>query len=277
MTERLAVLPSNNAIKLFCAVYTYPGGINMIQAVIETWGRRCDGFMAASTYTDGSRGIVHIPHGGNYFGQYNGIWQKVRSMMTYIYTHYGEDYDYFHFNGDDTFLIVENLKAFLQETRPRYAGRWMMPGWKPDISKSYPDFYYLLGGPGYTLSRSTLRLLVEEVLPVCENATDNSAEDFFVGSCLWQAGIRGAADWDSSGAHRYHPGGVEYYRQKFFNNRFWIQAQKRLARFHNVPTVPSTVERIVSNTSVSFHLIDTPAKIRRMEKLLYRRDEPGCV
>jgi glycoprotein-N-acetylgalactosamine 3-beta-galactosyltransferase len=136
LTEIIQILPEPQQNgqpihdnKLFCAVYTHPGGDNRTGAGLETWARRCDGFLAASTVTDAARGLVNLPHYGNYPGQYNGIWQKVRSMMTYIYENYGSEYDYFHFNGDDTFVIVENLKAFLHEKRPRFVGVWFKPWW----------------------------------------------------------------------------------------------------------------------------------------------------
>ena len=274
----------NNDIKLFCAVYTHAGSSRMTVAALETWARRCDGFMAASTVTDAAKGMVHLPHGGNHYGQYKGIWQKVRSMMTYIYTHYGDEYDYFHFNGDDVFLIVENLKAFLQEKRPRYVGMWRsahhMKHWSTNLAKLHPDFYYPLGGAGYTMSQDTLRQLVQEIFPVCESTTDESDEDYYVARCLWPAGIRAEPYWDETGANLYNPGGWNYYEKKLMRGSNWKKSHRAIARYHSpVPPFPKSLPQAISNISVSFHLVKTPAAIRRYERLIYRRfsNETECA
>ena len=57
-------------------------------AIKETWGQKCDGFMVASTKTDIALGTVAIPHEGP--EEYNNIWQKVRSMWSYVYDNYYE-------------------------------------------------------------------------------------------------------------------------------------------------------------------------------------------
>ena len=42
-------------VKVFCAVYSHPGNSNQTDAIRETWGRRCDGFMVASSECRGRR------------------------------------------------------------------------------------------------------------------------------------------------------------------------------------------------------------------------------
>jgi glycoprotein-N-acetylgalactosamine 3-beta-galactosyltransferase len=99
-------------IKLFCAVYTYSARHTTHLAYIsKTWARQCDGFLASSNLTDASIGAVNMLHQGE--AVYNNMWQKVRSTLAYIYDHYLEDYDYFHICGDDTYVVVENLKSYL--------------------------------------------------------------------------------------------------------------------------------------------------------------------
>ncbi len=44
---------------------------------------------------------------------YKNMWQKVRSTLAYIYDNYLEDYGYFHICGDDTYVVVENLRSYL--------------------------------------------------------------------------------------------------------------------------------------------------------------------
>ena len=41
------------------------------------------------------------------------VWQKIRSMWTYAYDHYMNEYDYFFIAGDDVYVAVENLRVYL--------------------------------------------------------------------------------------------------------------------------------------------------------------------
>ena len=68
--------------------------------------------MVGSTKTDPSIGTVNIVHEGP--EEYKNIWQKVRSMWSYIYDNYYERYDWFHIGGDDMYLLVENLRLYLE-------------------------------------------------------------------------------------------------------------------------------------------------------------------
>ena len=47
---------------------------------------------------------------------------QVRSMWSYIYDNYYEKYDWFHIGGDDLYLIVENLRYYLESEEIRTAG-----------------------------------------------------------------------------------------------------------------------------------------------------------
>jgi hypothetical protein len=182
---RVARHVKNNDVTIFCAVYTYPGHNDLTDAIRMTWGQRCDGFLASSTETNRSGGTVNIPHYGEHQGRYEGIWQKVRSMISYFYDNFIDSYDYFFLSGDDTFLIVENLKKFLTgsnfsaDEKPLYLGNWVHPTWLQNQFGS--DFYYNGGGSGYVLNRCTIRALVETVFPICHKTTDKSAEDLYMG------------------------------------------------------------------------------------------------
>ena len=50
----------------------------LVGGIASTRGGHCDGYMIATLKTDEKMGTVHIPHMGE--ENYNGIWQKVRSM-----------------------------------------------------------------------------------------------------------------------------------------------------------------------------------------------------
>ena len=113
-----------NRVKLFCLVYTTEKGHDNLPRIRETWGQKCDGFMVGSTKTDPSLDTVEIPHEGP--EEYDNIWQKVRSMWSYIYDNYYDKYDWFHIGGDDYYLLVENLKLYLESEEIRTAQNGML-------------------------------------------------------------------------------------------------------------------------------------------------------
>ena len=58
------------------------------------------------------------------------MWQKTRSIWGSIYDSYLEGFDYFYLCGDDTHLIVEDLRNVLNEMNikkdePLYLGMWV--------------------------------------------------------------------------------------------------------------------------------------------------------
>jgi len=52
------------------------------------YSKKCDGFMVAPTKTDKKLGTINIPHEGP--EEYDNIWQKVRSMWSYVYDNFYE-------------------------------------------------------------------------------------------------------------------------------------------------------------------------------------------
>lgn len=85
------------------------------RGIAQTWAKGCDGFFAASNYTDPPIGAIDLPHFGE--EDYTNMWQKVRTMWSYAYEQYRDEYDYFYICGDDTYVVVENLRLFLQDSR----------------------------------------------------------------------------------------------------------------------------------------------------------------
>ena len=99
-------------VKILCTVYTAEPYHDKIPVIRETWGPRCDGFLVGSNRTDPTIDAVDIVH--LYEEAYGNMWQKVRSMWAYIYDNYYEQFDWFHMGGDDMWLIVENLRMYLE-------------------------------------------------------------------------------------------------------------------------------------------------------------------
>ena len=106
LTEKVKVSKQKTSTNIFCAIYTHQGGKRQTNSILQTWGQRCDGYMAVSTESDPLAGTVNLPHPG-YMGIYTTIWQKVRAMLAFLYEHHLVKYDFFHICGDDTYLIVQ--------------------------------------------------------------------------------------------------------------------------------------------------------------------------
>lgn len=88
---RISTVPT--ATRVLCIVYTHSNvHERLLQAVAETYGPRCDGFLAASNVTNITLGAVNILHPGP--EAYGNMWQKVRSIWMYVYKHYRNDYEW---------------------------------------------------------------------------------------------------------------------------------------------------------------------------------------
>lgn len=121
--------------------------------------------MVASNKTDPKYAAVDIPHNGPEY--YGNMWQKVRSIWAYIYDNFYEDYDWFHLGGDDMWVIVENLRHYLDSEDMQLAAagghsKMQVPlylGATFARDGNMKDLYQT-GGPGYTLNKAALKLLV---------------------------------------------------------------------------------------------------------------------
>jgi len=225
LTERVSVDIASHAAadktgkpraKIFCLVYTIDKGHDNIPGIRETWGQKCDGFMVGSNKTDESIGAVNILHEGP--EEYNNIWQKVRSMWSYIYDNYYEKYDWFHVGGDDLYLLVENLRLYLEseeiqvaqnggiylphgnetEQTPLFLGRrFSYMGDRNDIFNS--------GGAGYTLNKAALKTLVVKGLKQYFPHAHTFSEDTMTAKIFRKFGVYPYDTKDEEGGERYMP------------------------------------------------------------------------
>ena len=106
-TIRVANLKSNFP-KVLCFIMMHSQS-DRIHDVLETWGKRCDKLVLASDTTDPILGTVAIKAKATY----KGLWNKLIETLRYIWDHYQHEYEWFFKVDDDSYVIVENLKAFL--------------------------------------------------------------------------------------------------------------------------------------------------------------------
>jgi glycoprotein-N-acetylgalactosamine 3-beta-galactosyltransferase len=172
--------------------------------------------MVGSNKTDRALGTVEIPHEGA--EEYNNIWQKVRSMWSYIYDNYYDKYDWFHIGGDDLFLIVENLRLYLESEEIQTAangGTYLPNG---DETTQVPLFMgrrfalggnmediFNSGGSGYTVNKASLKLIVTEGFPNHWPHAHSFSEDTFIAKIFRKFGVYPYDTKDDDGGERYMP------------------------------------------------------------------------
>jgi hypothetical protein len=256
--------------KILCGIYTYDKMDDRIQGVSETWGWRCDGFLPVSTVTIDDPAIrgygsVDVPHYGP--EQYDNMWQKTRSILAYMYDNYFDDYEYFYLAGDDTHLIVENLRRYLytvEQTHnvakePLYMG---MP-------YTYRTILYNSGGAGYVLNRVALKRLVLVAFQICHAKNQVSAEDRFVGKCLKSMNIDPLHTVDAQGRQRFlglHPNNIGRNRgMKSFHAEWGRKYGWR------------TGADLVSESSITFHMFRTQELMKRHHAMIYNSCPVGSV
>jgi hypothetical protein len=188
-----------------------------------------------------------------------------------MHDNYLEDYDYFHLGGDDTMLLVENLRRYFHEVEqlhnassdPLYIGQ---------VVGGVAQVVFNGGGPGYILNRIALRRAVER-FPFCFPTKEISAEDRFLGLCLLQQGIRPIDTADSKGQQRFHGGPPDWIESYNGNHGYF-------ARMYNFWAVTmnhgfKAGVDLVSEQSIAFHFWRGHGKMRRAYAILYNSCPTG--
>lgn len=212
LSEKDNKLSLQNNNKLFCGIYTTARSHEKnLLSVRTTWGKRCDGWLAFSTIENLTISTIAIDHEGE--ENYHNIWQKIRSVWRYIWMHFREEFDWFLLGGDDMYVIVENLRYFLESpiiVAERMKGNGMYIGRRVFRKVVYNNEYITFnhGGPGYILDKIALDFLVKNIdSRYCKAYARVSYEDILVGLCLKYMGnglVPFASTPDNLGRERFH-------------------------------------------------------------------------
>lgn len=277
---RLAKAPAiRKSPRLLCAIYTYNGRRDQARTAALTWGHQCDGFLAFSTETIPSLGMVNFTHPGE--ESYMTMWQKVRSIWGYLQKHYLEQYDFFHLGGDDMYVLVGNLRLFLCRVEEQLQKQGKRPEDQPimlgALAKSWKQ---ITGGPGYTLSRAALK----KFGPQCYGMVRTPAEDVMMSRCMQDKSV---PIWDSrdqlTGEQQYHHldpdrlfriGGPNSQAPAYAIELHEYWATLPHPQHPNQTTGPKIGLDAAAPYSVSFHYLKPSSAMLRIHVILHRSCPP---
>jgi hypothetical protein len=251
------------APKILCVVYTYDAHHDRVAAIGDTWGWRCDGFLAASNRTVPELGAVDLPHVGP--EAYGNMWQKTRSILAYVHEHYIAEYDYVHVAGDDTYVIVENLRNYLEFTVEAKHGRDKIPLYLGQRIVAGAGFAFVCGGGGHILNRLALDRFVKEALPTCEADREDPAEDRWLGYCLRELGIHHTDTVDGFNRQRFQSMDPYFVASRNPQRGFWKRQYKLWGERYGFKWGID----LVSTQTITFHIIKGAGWMKRMHVLLY--------
>ncbi|XP_041367291.1 glycoprotein-N-acetylgalactosamine 3-beta-galactosyltransferase 1-like [Gigantopelta aegis] len=223
-------------VRILCWVMTQEENLaSKTQMIKDTWGKRCDTTLYFSSNTDHDFPTIglDIPDGRRY------LFLKTCKAFDYIHKHHFNDADWFLKTDDDTFVIVENLRRFLQDknsSSPVYYGQ---------IFHRYVRGGYNSGGAGYILGKEAVRRFVLNGPSQAYCKRKRGSEDVALGKWMLWLNVAVGSTKDVVGKERFN-----------WHNGFSIFAGK----------IPEWVKRYVgnnrtayepSNVAISFHYINS--------------------
>uniref|UniRef100_A0A0N4ZAG3 N-acetylgalactosaminide beta-1,3-galactosyltransferase n=1 Tax=Parastrongyloides trichosuri TaxID=131310 RepID=A0A0N4ZAG3_PARTI len=178
----------NRDVKIFCIILTSPN--NKTERSLHqkaTWIKRCDNYIYASSKTDLELPALKYCDGDSY--QYSMC--KFKNALKQVWKKFGDKYDWYLKVEDDTYVIMENLKAFLLHKDPNTKSYY---GYR----KKYGKLEFFSGTAGYVISKAATKILVEKGLdnPRYCNQKTRGFDNVEVDACFKKLGIEGSVAMD---------------------------------------------------------------------------------
>ncbi|CAH1801155.1 unnamed protein product [Owenia fusiformis] len=250
--------------RIFCWMLTTPENLNTkAKAVRDTWSTRCDGrLFVTSDFTDDQFPVLGlgVPEGRDYLSA------KSFTTFKYAYANYLNTFDWFLKADDDTYVIMENLRHFLMSYKPSealYFGQYIPTNGVNGLPCKQG---YSSGGAGYVLSREALRRMEEigatDTKYQCSTAPVTGFEDADVGICLENLNVTLGESRDNQNHLTFHS----------FDPVNVLNKDEVLSEYYHYKKgrtqLGNGVDRILSNTTISFHYIN-PGMMYFIDFLLY--------
>ncbi|XP_001191962.3 glycoprotein-N-acetylgalactosamine 3-beta-galactosyltransferase 1 [Strongylocentrotus purpuratus] len=214
-------------VRLLCWVLTSPKTLKTKATMVaRTWAKKCSQtlFMSSQKSTSFPGNVIglEVAEGRN------ALWNKTRMSLEYIYTQHFNDADWFFKADDDTYVVVENLMAFLSRQDPSepvffgFSFNKTLPYFK--VESRQMD--YMSGGAGYAMSREALRRFVEVGLQdrtgQCPDSHLDWPEDLCLGMCMESLGVRSKDHRDRYGRFRFLPIYLHYFLDDGMSPLTWL-------------------------------------------------------
>ncbi|RCN53460.1 hypothetical protein ANCCAN_00525 [Ancylostoma caninum] len=224
----------------------------IVRAINATWIRRCD---ASHFLTNNGRFLNDFTPYHTVFSSlpdsYFKLFWKTRLALYYVYTNISSQYDWYYKADDDTYVILENLRAYLSTfdpSEPHYIGF--------RVKRRMPKHGYNAGGSGYAMSRAAMKIFAEQLFHEKSLCPYHEWEDLAVARCLANVGIYPTDSRD------------ELHRQRFLP---WTPEQHYnadLTRSFLMDPIEHWGPAIFHENLVSMHHLG-PEEIRLIDGLLY--------
>ena len=186
---------------------------------------RCDGLLIVSNENNTTLGTIKIVQqmevgDDNYNNQYT-IWNYI---YHYNNGYYYNKYDWFHLSDDNAFVIVDNLKLYLQSNEIQQACKFgiltkeeedeattntiyqipLLLGQRYAVYGNMSDIF-VSGGPGSTINKAALKLLILDGLSKYHTTKRTRYSDYIISKIFQQLNVLpyDTRD-DNDGSERYN-------------------------------------------------------------------------
>jgi glycoprotein-N-acetylgalactosamine 3-beta-galactosyltransferase len=186
--------------KVLCFIMTHSKNHDTrVKDVLSTWGKRCDKLVLASDVEDAAWGTIATHSKATW----KNLWPKLNETLHHVYENYRDDYDWFLKVDDDSYVIMENLKAFLASDKVKEKARTKQPLvygrrlgvpmqslirklqdhdflhrlWQRHNYTKTSHFVFNSGGAGYVMNRAYLDQLILQLDGSPDNAPKGVAPE----------------------------------------------------------------------------------------------------
>ena len=214
---------------------------------------------------------------------YANIWQKSRANWKYVYDNYFDEYDWFVFGGTDYFVIVENMRLYLESDEikslndngtPLYIGRRFSTDGKKDQG------LFNSGGPSYVLNKVALKLFIDNVeTSLCRPNAHTHSEDVLIADCLRHSGNVLPYDTrDEKRRERFHPFAPGFAMFHTIDDQAALKAKGEKLPWYTKYSAwgEQTGLDCCNPHSISWHY-STPATLRSLDSIFYACRTPAMM
>ncbi len=287
--NKIEILPNNSdalntKVLCFIPIISTDHNVRALD-VMNTWGKRCDKLVFASNTTDSDIGAIKVDVSTEDWAH---LWEKQRETMRYIWQEYGNEYDWFIKADLDTYVIVENLKAYLaseeiqsRKDEPLILGRRVSRRnnkWYQgfDHNKTLVDeflktsqnkFHYTMGGAGYVMNRKYMEKfykVMDEHFCLSSEEEMTFPEDVGINFCMGNIGVYPYNTRDEFGRERFHLRSPEaLYNVDGNDKSAWLYKVHR-----DVGGIKGGAD-CCSPASITFHHVKGPGALYDFERMIY--------